>query len=153
MKQAQGVQFFRQRPIGNYIVDFFAPKARLIVEVDGAQHMTDRMARRDKQRDDYLTHLGLLVLRFPDSKVLRETEGVMEEIFRRISERCTPKSPPTPLQERGGKRFAKMVATDSPPFLKGGQGGFLRELGLGMHNQRAAKKFPFSGYGKDAKIP
>jgi len=40
----------------------------------------------------------------------------MEEIFRRISERCTPKSPPTPLQERGGKRFAKMVATDSPLF-------------------------------------
>jgi very-short-patch-repair endonuclease len=97
MKQVQGVQFFRQRPIGNYIVDFFAPKARLIVEVDGSQHMTDRMTRRDKQRDDYLTPLGLLVLRFPDSEVLRETEGVMEEIFRRISERCTQKSPPTPL--------------------------------------------------------
>ena len=97
MKQVRGIQFFRQRPIGNYIVDFFAPKARLIVEVDGSQHMTDRMARRDKQRDDYLAHLGLLVLRFSDSDVLRETEGVMELIFRRVSERCIQKSPPTPL--------------------------------------------------------
>jgi very-short-patch-repair endonuclease len=97
MKQVQGVQFFRQRPIGNHIVDFFAPKAGLIVEADVSQHVTDRMARRDKQRDDYLTHLGLLVLRFPDSDVLRETEGVMEVIFRRVSERCIQKSPPTPL--------------------------------------------------------
>jgi very-short-patch-repair endonuclease len=96
-KQVQGVQFFRQRPIGNYIVDFFAPKARLIVEVDGSQHLTESMVRRDKLRDDYLAHLGLLVLRFPDSEVFRETEGVMEVIFRKVSERCNQKSPPTPL--------------------------------------------------------
>ena len=98
MKQVQGVQFFRQRPIGNYIVDFYAPQARIVIEVDGSQHTTDRMARRDKQRDDYLTHLGLLVLRFPDSEVLRETESVMEVIFRRISERCFQKSPPPPFE-------------------------------------------------------
>jgi very-short-patch-repair endonuclease len=101
MKQVQDVQFLRQRPIGNYIVDFYAPQARIVIEVDGSQHTTDRMARRDKQRDDYLTDLGLLVLRFPDSEVLRETESVMEVIFRRISERCFQKSPHPPFRKGG----------------------------------------------------
>ena len=40
-KQLLGVQFYRQKPIGNYVVDFFAPRARLVVEVDGSQHMED----------------------------------------------------------------------------------------------------------------
>ncbi len=38
-KQVQAVQFYRQKPIGNYIVDFYAPKAKIVVEVDGSQHM------------------------------------------------------------------------------------------------------------------
>ncbi len=38
-KQLLGIQFYRQKPIGEYIVDFFAPRARLVVEVDGAQHL------------------------------------------------------------------------------------------------------------------
>ncbi len=38
-KQLLGIQFYRQKPIGEHIVDFFAPKAKLVVEVDGSQHM------------------------------------------------------------------------------------------------------------------
>jgi hypothetical protein len=44
----------------------------------------------------------------------------------------------------GSKRFAKMVTPDFPPLKKGGPGGFLRELGWGVHTPRAVKDFPFS---------
>ena len=50
-KQVQAVQFYRQKPIGNYIVDFYAPKAKIVVEVDGSQHMESEQAARDLQRD------------------------------------------------------------------------------------------------------
>ena len=69
-KQLLGVQFYRQRPIGNYIVDYFAPKAKLVVEVDGSQHMQRDHATKDKQRDTYLANLGLQVLRYNNRRVL-----------------------------------------------------------------------------------
>jgi very-short-patch-repair endonuclease len=53
-KQVCSVQFYRQKPIGNYIVDFYAPKAKIVVEVDGSQHMESEQAARDSQRDAFL---------------------------------------------------------------------------------------------------
>jgi len=49
-KQILGVQFYRQRTIGNYIVDFYAPAAELVVEVDGAQHLAPANTEYDKRR-------------------------------------------------------------------------------------------------------
>jgi len=69
-KQLLGMQFYRQKPIGQYIVDFFAPRARLVVEVDGSQHMEENHLQRDKNRDEYLKGLGLKVLRFNSRVVL-----------------------------------------------------------------------------------
>jgi very-short-patch-repair endonuclease len=86
-KQFLGVQFYRQKPIGRYIVDFFAPKAKFVVEVDGSQHFVGDHAIRDKQRDTYLSNLGLLVLRFNNLQVLRETDAVVEVIWNTLSER------------------------------------------------------------------
>ena len=60
-KQVQAVQFYRQKPIGNYIVDFYAPKAKMVVEVDGSQHMESEQAARDLQRDAFLASQGLRV--------------------------------------------------------------------------------------------
>ena len=102
-KQVLGVQFYRQRPIGRYIVDFLAPKAKLVVEVDGSQHRTAPEAFKDLHRDEYLTNLGLLVLRFNDLEVLQETEGVMEVIFQRLSDRLNQKIPPRPPLKKGGR--------------------------------------------------
>ena len=62
-KQVLAVQFYRQKPIGNYIVDFYAPKAKIVVEVDGSQHMESEQAARDLQRDAFLASQGLRVLR------------------------------------------------------------------------------------------
>ena len=85
-KQIRSVQFYRQKPIGNYIVDFYAPKANVVVEVDGSQHMEVEHAEADSQRDAYLASEGLRVLRFDNLQVLKETEGVMEMILRAVSE-------------------------------------------------------------------
>jgi len=50
-KQLKGLQIYRQRIIGDYIVDFYCPKANLIIEVDGGQHYTDEGIAKDKIRD------------------------------------------------------------------------------------------------------
>jgi very-short-patch-repair endonuclease len=86
-KQIAGIQFYRQKPIGNYIVDFYAPKAKLVIEIDGSQHLEPHYAEKDQERDEYLNRLGLTVLRFNSREVLKESEGVMEVIYRAISER------------------------------------------------------------------
>jgi very-short-patch-repair endonuclease len=81
-KQILGMQFYRQKPIGNYIVDFYAPSVRLVVEVDGSQHFDPSHAEYDKRRTAYLEGLGLRVLRYTDRQVLLELDSVAEEIFR-----------------------------------------------------------------------
>ena len=86
-KQLLGVQFYRQKPIGDFIVDFFAPKAKLVVEVDGSQHAEEDQKRRDKQRDDYLATRGIKVLRFNSREVLNHTDSVVSSIYRSIRER------------------------------------------------------------------
>ena len=79
-KQLMGVQFYRQKPLGNYVVDFYAPRAKLVVEVDGSQHHEPRAMKADAERDEYLSGLGLAVLRFDNLQLLRETESVLDTI-------------------------------------------------------------------------
>ncbi|MCD6390257.1 MAG: endonuclease domain-containing protein [Desulfobulbaceae bacterium] len=86
-KQLLSIQFYRQKPIGNYIVDFFAPKAKLVVEVDGSQHRRKDHTKKDRQRDAYLGRLGLDVLRFDSRQVLLETDAVVEVIFQTMEAR------------------------------------------------------------------
>jgi very-short-patch-repair endonuclease len=97
-KQVRSVQFYRQKPIGNYIVDFYAPKANVVVEVDGSQHMEGAHAEADSQRDAYLASEGLRVLRFDNLQVLKEIEGVMEMILRAVSESLEGNPPSPPFQ-------------------------------------------------------
>jgi very-short-patch-repair endonuclease len=92
-KQILGVQFYRQKPIGNYIVDFYAPAAQLVVEVDGSQHFDLAQAEHDRHRTAYLKELGLRVLRYTDRQVLLELDSVAEEIFRTVEEKI-PLNPP-----------------------------------------------------------
>ena len=95
-KQIQGVQFYRQKPIGDYIIDFYAPKVKIVIEVDGSQHKEFDAEKRDQDRDAYISYLGLLVLRFNNLQVLLETEAVVEQIYGRVSERLksNPSCPP-----------------------------------------------------------
>src|SRR5437867_6158430 len=100
-KQILGVQFYRQKPLGKYIVDFYAPSVRLVVEVDGAQHLEAAQVKYDQQRTAYLERQGLRVLRFNDLEVLQELEAVVEEICRAVQGTGNPPCPPF---TQGGRR-------------------------------------------------
>jgi len=80
-KQLNGLIFYRQRNIGNYIVDFYCPAAKLIVELDGGQHYSVEGRAKDKTRDEYLVNLGLNVLRFCDLDVLKNMDGVLSALY------------------------------------------------------------------------
>jgi very-short-patch-repair endonuclease len=89
-KQLLGVQFYRQKPIGNFIVDFYAPAVSLVIEVDGCQHLEPEHWQQDKIRDQYLVERGLVVLRFDNRQVLREGDAVVEKILCWMRERLNP---------------------------------------------------------------
>ena len=86
-KQIMDVQFYRQKPIGPYIVDFYAPKAKIVVEVDGSQHMEKEIEQKDVKRDKYLKNQNLFVLRFDNLQVLQELDSVVEMIYQTVKER------------------------------------------------------------------
>ncbi|MCL2540234.1 MAG: DUF559 domain-containing protein [Firmicutes bacterium] len=74
-KQFKGLNFDRQLIIGNYIVDFYCPKLKLIVELDGATH--DYKEEHDKKREAYLKSLGLRIIHILDVDVKQNLDGVM----------------------------------------------------------------------------
>jgi len=101
-KQLMGIQFYRQKSIGNYIVDFFAPRTNLVVEVDGSQHLEGDHLKRDKSRDEYLVGLGLKVLRFNSSEVLKEIDAIVDVIYWTMGEQLNSEIPPNPPFSKGG---------------------------------------------------
>jgi very-short-patch-repair endonuclease len=86
MKQLKGFQFYRQRIIGSYIVDFFCPKAKLVIEVDGSQHYESEALEADRKRDKYMKTRGFKVLRYNDIEVLKNIEGVAESIIENMKD-------------------------------------------------------------------
>ena len=80
-KQILGLQFYRQKPILNFIVDFYCPAANLVIECDGGQHYTAEGLEADRARDQALAQLGLNVLRFDNRQILTETDAVVDQIY------------------------------------------------------------------------
>ena len=80
-KQLGGVPCYRQKPLGGYVVDFYLPAARLVVEVDGGQHFTDAGLASNLVRTAWLQNLGLEVLRVDSRQVRLETEAVLDAIL------------------------------------------------------------------------
>ena len=81
------VQIKRQYPIGNYIVDFYCHKAKLVVELDGSQHCEPEEIEYDRKRTEFLKSQGLYVLRISNLDVMREFRGVCEAVERAIRDR------------------------------------------------------------------
>ena len=73
-----GVRFTRQRPIGNYIADFYCREKKLVIEIDGWSH--DNRYEYDKLRDEYMESLGIHVLRISDRDVKRDLSGILDWI-------------------------------------------------------------------------
>jgi very-short-patch-repair endonuclease len=85
-KQMHGYDFHRQKPIGNYIADFFCNKLRLVVEIDGSTHDFDEVQQKDRNKQDFLNKLGITVLRFTNKEVMTSVFQVVQTIEDYISE-------------------------------------------------------------------
>ena len=86
MGRVQGVKFRRQQPIGHYIVDFFSPQSKLIIEVDGGQHDDEEQAWYDYHRTKFLESRGYRVLRFKNRFILKhpfETIDIISQALAR----------------------------------------------------------------------
>ena len=77
-RKMKGYQFMRQKPIGDYIVDFYCSRLRLVIEIDGESHVS--RSREDELRQRKLESLGLSVLRFYDTDVKKNMDGVLRVI-------------------------------------------------------------------------
>src|SRR6476620_8875248 len=84
--KVKGYDFDRQRPIGNYIVDFYCKDLRLALEVDGITHTEEEVAKKDVIRQKELENLGVHFLRFDALLVLNKVEAVVREIRNWIDE-------------------------------------------------------------------
>ncbi|MEN6508201.1 MAG: endonuclease domain-containing protein [Smithella sp.] len=109
-KQISDIQFYRQKNIGHYIVDFYCPKGKLIIEIDGGQHYEAEGMKKDQERDRDLQKLGLTVLRFSDIDVLKNIDGVVQRIYDHLKI-----SPIPSLRKEGTKRSGRCFT--SLPFL------------------------------------
>ena len=74
------VRFQRQKAIGHYIADFYCHKAKLIIEIDGSQHYTERGKQEDDFRTERLGEFGLKVIRFSNRQINTNFRGVCEYI-------------------------------------------------------------------------
>ncbi|MGH8581802.1 MAG: endonuclease domain-containing protein [Gammaproteobacteria bacterium] len=98
-RQVGAYRFRRQHPLGRHIVDFVRLEARLVIEVDGGQHVEGK--EYDRQRSTWLEQKGYRVLRFWNHEVLTETEAVLLAIDQVLQGRTQPPSPPSPCQGEG----------------------------------------------------
>ena len=81
-KQMPGYDFHRQKPIDHFVVDFYCPMLKLVLEIDGVTH--DGKEKEDDIRQKTLESFGLSVLRFRDEEVKRDLDGVLNSVRERI---------------------------------------------------------------------
>ena len=86
-KHIHAVQFYRQKPIAQYVVDFYCAQANLVVEVDGKQHAAPDHHEADKVRDEALEALGLKVLGFSNRDVRTQLNRVVAEVSDAVLDR------------------------------------------------------------------
>ncbi|OQX03387.1 MAG: hypothetical protein BWK73_39710 [Thiothrix lacustris] len=79
-KQLCGVQFYRQKPLGGFIADFYCAAANLVIELDGKHHADGNQIAYDQERTMQLETLGLHVIRFDNQNVLQNIDVVVEQI-------------------------------------------------------------------------
>jgi len=85
--RTNGYHFRRQEQIGPFYVDFACHHARVVIEVDGDTHFTEAGIEADARRDAFLDHEGYTVLRFTNSEVMQNQEGVFSVIAAVLAER------------------------------------------------------------------
>lgn len=116
-KQMMGYDFDRQRPIDEFIVDFYCKQLMLAIEIDGYSHDSEEAQKRDRQRQTRLESLGVRCLRFTESDAKYQVEGVLEVIQNWVLHNgYTPNLPQQrrPRQTHSPSRKPKLRHTPSP---------------------------------------
>lgn len=102
-KQILDERFLRQFSVDYYVLDFYCPRLRLAIEVDGDSHFINQEAiDYDKERQDYIENLGITFLRFTNAQVNQSNDDVINEITNKVKE-LQNRNPPRPsLSKREG---------------------------------------------------
>ena len=102
-KGLNGCKFRRQYSIGPYIVDFYAPKPKLAIELDGESHFVVGALQRDQVRQKFIESADITVLRFTNCDIYDRLEGVIEKILEKIPEKIPETHLPQPLLVKEGR--------------------------------------------------
>jgi very-short-patch-repair endonuclease len=79
-----GVKFRRQQGIGNYIVDFYCPEKKIVIELDGDSHFDTTALQNDRLRDEVIRALGLEVVRYTNNDVMENLANVLQDLSTRL---------------------------------------------------------------------
>jgi len=110
LRQSQlGVKFRRQQPVGPYVVDFLCVSAKVVIEIDGESHLEADCG--DAERDEFLKKVGMRVLRFWNTEVYENLDGVLEKILEAVQNDSLPSQSPSPLEGegRGGGQASTVI--------------------------------------------
>ena len=89
----------RQKVICSYIVDFYIPSEKIVIEIDGSQHYEHEAKEKDKKRDAKLDSLGIKVLRYTNLQINRDFENVCKDIINQITPHPSASQTPSPRGE------------------------------------------------------
>ncbi len=81
-----GYDFHRQKPIGNFIYDFYCHDLQVVIELDSYTHTFEEVIENDNAKDVFANELGLTILRFPDKRIYRDINNVLSELAQFIEE-------------------------------------------------------------------
>ncbi|OGY32320.1 MAG: hypothetical protein A3C02_04230 [Candidatus Andersenbacteria bacterium RIFCSPHIGHO2_02_FULL_45_11] len=79
-RKLKGYKFRRQYSVGRYVVDFYCSQARLGIEIDGESHFVDDQKEYDNVRGEYISALGIKVLRYTNEEIMKNLNGVLQDI-------------------------------------------------------------------------
>lgn len=86
-KQVCGERFLRQFSVDHFVLDFYCPKLKLAIEIDGESHFSDEETLKyDKDREEYIKNFGIEFLRFRNEQVYQNLDAVFSVIEKRVSE-------------------------------------------------------------------
>ena len=133
------LHFYRQRPIGSYIADFYCPKAKLVIELDGSQHYEDEGKRSDQARDEFFAFQGIKVLRYSNADINQNFDGVCQDILLNLNTSSVcPSGSHLLLEEKALKESSMKtvtIYTDGACSGNPGPGGWGAILMYGPHKK------------------
>ena len=95
-------RFVRQKPLDDYIVDFYCARSQLAIEVDGDSHFSGKMRAYDQRRANVLAGMGIVILRFTNRDIAENFDGVCSSIAAVLEERLVGQNPPARPDGRVG---------------------------------------------------